>query len=70
VKTIDFKQSIISNRKLEEFVKRVFNKNYPEENFLYYYIFDNKIMVYTESETNFNITPLISKELVPDIFVF
>jgi hypothetical protein len=70
MRALEFKQSIINNRKLAEFVKSVFNKNYPEENFLYYYIFDNKIMVYTESEMNFNITSLISKEIVQNDFIF
>jgi hypothetical protein len=70
MRALEFKQSIINNRKLEEFVKSVFNKNYPEEKFLYYYIFDNKIMVYTESEMNFNITSLISKEIVQNDFIF
>lgn len=70
MRALEFKQSIINNRKLAEFVKSVFNKSYPEEKFLYYYIFDNKIMVYTESEMNFNITSLISKEIVPNDFIF
>lgn len=70
MRALEFKQSIINNRKLEEFIKSVFNKNYPEEKFLYYYIFDNKIMVYTESEMNFNITSLISKEIAPNDFIF
>jgi hypothetical protein len=70
MRALEFKQSIINNRKLAEFVKSVFNKNYPEEKFLYYYIFDNKIMVHTESEMNFNITSLISKEIVQNDFIF
>ena len=70
MRALEFKQSIINNRKLEEFVKSVFNKNYPEEKFLYYYIFDNKIMVYTESEMNFNITSLISKEIVQNDLLY
>lgn len=69
MRALEFKQSIINNRKLAEFVKSVFNKNYPEEKFLYYYIFDNKIMVHTE-KNNFNITSLISKEIVQNDFIF
>ena len=67
---LEFKVNINNYKNLNSLIKEIFQKKYPEEEFVYFYIFDGKIKVYTESEMNFDLTKEVLAELMPDDLIF
>ena len=67
---IEFKVSLSNYKKLNDLVKEIFIKKYPNEKINFFYIKDGKMLVLTESEMNFDITKDVLAELMPDNFIF
>jgi len=67
---LEFKVNINNYKNLNSLIKEIFQKKYPEEEFVYFYIFDGKIKVYTESEMNFDLTKEVLADLMPDDLIF
>lgn len=62
----DFKYEINIYKELNSFIKEAFQKEYPDEEFIYFYILEGKIKVFAKSGS-FDLTSNILSSLFDDI---